>query len=66
MSTLTQLPKAWATLQARAALAGLAVFRSDPADGPVRLFVQRGSAVHELRSIDDLEALAAHVAQPAG
>ncbi len=66
MSALPNLPKAWATLQARAALHGLALVRTDPADGPVRVFVQRGGVVRELYCIDELEALAAHVAQQAG
>ena len=65
MSAPTHLAKAWATLTARAALVGLAIFRTDPADGAVRVFVQSGASVRELRTVDDIEALAAHVAQSA-
>lgn len=57
--------KSWATLQARASLAGLSVVRTDPVDGPVRVFVLKAGAMRELLNVDDLEALAAHVA-PSG
>ena len=64
MSSPTALQKAWSTLQARAALRGLCLFRSALTDGPVRVFVQRGSALREVVTVDDLEALASQVAQP--
>lgn len=57
--------KAWATLQARAALRGLSLIRTDPADGRIRLFLGDGQgAVRELFTVDDLEALALHVGAP--
>lgn len=31
-------PKQWATLRAEAALMGVTLHRTDPADGPVRVF----------------------------
>lgn len=49
--------KAFATLQARFALAGLALVRTNPADGPVRLFLARHGRVREVATIDELEAL---------
>lgn len=49
------------TLRARAALAGIEVLRTDPADGCVRYFVVRRRTVRELWTIDDLEALIAHL-----
>lgn len=51
---------AFSTLQARAALAGLALIRTDPADGPVQLFLMRHGRHRELANMDDLEALISH------
>ena len=53
--------KAFRTLQARVALAGMQLIRSDARDGPQRLFLTRQGVVRELVSIDDLEALIAHL-----
>lgn len=53
--------KAFRTLQARVAMVGMQLVRSDARDGPVRLFLERQGVVHELRSVDDLEALLAHL-----
>ena len=55
-------PKSFETLRARAALAGLQLLRTDPADGWVRYFVLRRNTVRELTTIDDLEALLGHLA----
>ena len=55
--------KAWHSLRARAALAGLTLLRSHPADGPARLLIQRFGAWREVRNLDDLEDL---VVQAAG
>ena len=49
--------KAWATFKARAALSGLALVRTHPEDGPVRLLVCRAGQWRELRTIEDMEAL---------
>lgn len=48
---------AFSTLRARAALAGFALIRTDPADGPVQLFLMRHGRHRELATMDDLEAL---------
>ena len=50
-------PKAWDIIRARTALQGVALLRTDPQDGPVRLLVEHDGIVRELRSLDDLEAL---------
>ena len=50
--------KGWATLCARAALAGLAVVRSNPADGPIRVLVCERGVWREMRNIDEIESLA--------
>ena len=47
--------KAWATLQARAALAGWQLWRSDAADGPQRFFAGRWGMVRVLGDLDEVE-----------
>ena len=47
--------KLFRTLQAAAALGGYAVVRSDPADGPVRLFLERLGLVREVALAELLE-----------
>jgi hypothetical protein len=54
-------PKSFEALRARAALAGLQVLRTDPADGWVRYFVVQRQTVRELQTLDDLDALVAYV-----
>ena len=49
--------KAWADARARAALLGRALHRSDPRDGPMRLFAEVDGQVVVLRDLDQLEAL---------
>lgn len=49
--------KRWASACARAALLGRALHRTDPADGPVRLFAEVDGQVVVLRDLDQLEAL---------
>lgn len=56
------MQKAWATLQARAAMHGFELHRVDVAGGAVRLFLSYDNQVRELTGIDELEALAMHVA----
>jgi len=51
--------KNWATLTARAALAGYALLRTDLADGPVRLLVERFGLIRQLGGLADLEELLA-------
>lgn len=48
--------KAFETTRARLALRGVALYRTDPADGPGRVFVEIDGAVKALRSIEDLRA----------
>ena len=48
--------KRLATARARASLVGIELLRTDPADGAVRYYVHRGDQVHQIRSLDDLEA----------
>lgn len=60
------MSKPFATLQARAALAGIALLRSDPQDGPVRVLAQIAGAWRELRTPDDLESVIVHSAATAG
>jgi len=55
--------KPFETLRAKCALAGVILMRTDPADGPVRLLAARGTQVHLLRDVDDLEALVASLAR---
>ena len=50
-------PKAWDTIRARAALHGVALLRTDQRDGPVRLLIEHGGIVLELRNLDDVEAV---------
>ena len=62
---MTGADKSFATLRARAALQGITVLRTDPADGPVRLFLERTGIFpqwRQVRSIDDLEVLIAQLA----
>ena len=49
--------KAWTNMQARAALHGVALLRTDHRDGPVRMLAEFSGIVRELRSLDDVEAL---------
>ncbi len=53
--------KAFRSLQARVALAGMQLVRTDARDGPPRLFVVNGLKAMEIRHLDDLEALVAHL-----
>lgn len=48
-------------LRRRAEQAGLQVLRTDPADGWVRYFVVQRRTVRELSTLDDIEALIAHL-----
>jgi len=58
VSTLPVLTaKAWHTACARAALKGVTLLRTDPADGPVRVFCQASGITREVRSLDDMEGL---------
>lgn len=45
--------KTWATLRARAAMQGLTLTRTDPADGPVVYFLERRGLVQPVTP-DDL------------
>lgn len=47
--------KRFSALCAAYALAGLALYRSDARDGPMRLFCCRRGLLHQLASIDDAE-----------
>jgi len=49
--------KRLATARARASLVGVELMRTDPADGAVRFYAQRGDQVHQIRTLDDLEAV---------
>lgn len=49
--------KAFRTLQARVAMVGMQLLRTDARDGPLRLFVVKGIKALELRTLDDLEDL---------
>ena len=49
-------PKVWAGLQARAALAGLQLYRSLPADGPQRLLLEHRGVIRQV-GLDDLEGV---------
>jgi hypothetical protein len=49
--------KAFRSLQARVALVGMQLLRSDERDGPVRLFVVNGLKAMEIRNLDDLDDL---------
>jgi len=49
--------KRLATARARASLVGFELLRTEPADGDVRFYAQRGDQVHEIRTLDDLEAV---------
>lgn len=53
--------KAFETLRAKAALAGLTLVRTDARDGYTRYFLIRRLTVRELHNVDDLEALIAHL-----
>lgn len=63
MSAATLDPKAWATPCAAAALRGVALHRTDPADGPVLVFAV-GSATHA-HLLSDAEVTALLGAAPA-
>ncbi len=49
--------KRLATARARASLVDVELLRTDPADGDVRFYIQRGDQVHQIRTLDDLEAV---------
>lgn len=49
--------KAFKSLQARVALVGMQLLRTDARDGPPRLFVVNGVKAVEIRHLDDLEDL---------
>lgn len=49
--------KTFRTLQARVALIGMQLVRTDPADGGIRYLLVRGAKAVELCSVDDLEDL---------
>jgi len=49
------MPKAFATLAARAALRAWQLWRSDAADGPQRFFAGRWGMVRVLADLDDVE-----------
>ena len=61
MSAVIDVDKAYATLRAELALAGHALTRSDPDEGPVRYFVSRWQMVRELRDLDAVRAFALQV-----
>ena len=48
--------KAWDGARAAAALRGLTLFRTDPADGPVRLVAVRGRQASVVDTLEQLEA----------
>ena len=56
-ASLVTTQKRWDTVRAQAAIRGLALLKSDPQDGPVRLIALRGQQAFVLNSLDDLEAL---------
>lgn len=49
--------KRFTTARARAALRGVALMRTHPADGPVKVFFEHAGRLGEVRSLDDLEGL---------
>lgn len=49
--------KAFKSLQAHVAMAGMQLMRTDARDGPVRIFAVSGSKVLEMRTVDDIEGL---------
>lgn len=55
--------KAFRNLQARVALAGMQLLRTDARDGPVHLFVVNGIKAMEIRHLDDLEDLLTYLQQ---
>ena len=57
MNTQAIEPKTWATLTARAEMAGYALLRTDPAYRPLRLLVARIGLIKQIGSVADLEAL---------
>lgn len=59
---MTRAEKVFKGVQARAALAGIEVVRTDPQDGPPRVFVQHGAAWRELRTVEDVESLVVQTA----
>lgn len=59
MSAQGNESKTWATLKARAALAGYALLRTDPADGPKRVLVERIGLIRQRGGLGDLEELLA-------
>ena len=57
IASLTGDGKRWDTVRAAAALRGLTLYRTDPADGPVRLIAAQGlSAPVVVETLDQLEA----------
>jgi hypothetical protein len=53
--------KSWATLAARAALAGWQLWRTDPGDGAQRFFAGRWGLVRTLADLDEVERFLEHV-----
>ena len=49
-------PKAWASIQARGALAGWQLTRTDPRDGPPQFFALRWGRLRPLASLEACEA----------
>ena len=53
----TATGKTFSALQARAALAGIELVRTDPRDGSPRFLTQHRGAWRELRSLEDVESV---------
>ena len=56
IASLTGDGKRWDTVRAAAALRGLTLYRTDPADGPVRLVAMRGRQSSVVDTLEQLEA----------
>lgn len=56
MSLAVADPKSWATLQARAALAGYALYRTAAEDGAVAYFACRWGMVKALGSLEEVDS----------
>lgn len=54
--------KVWCGLQARAALAGWQLTRTDPADGPATYFATRWNRPHQMATLAECEAFLDRVA----
>ena len=53
--------KTFRTLQARVALIGMQLVRTDPSDGPQRYLLVKGAKAVELCTVDDLESLVVYL-----